>query len=202
MNKISRFFGTSRVVSFPTGSPPVGTCEFATKICLKECHKRCPNFKHEYNTYKAFCEMEVDELVSMLETDVKECSNQVLTWFAESGDCPTKLTTKIATVMRRLSMPQNGFTRNKHLWGIAHYIPKVGLVLTEENEKRAIEYAKFGLVGIPNYDEHRVRILKGDDIWICGGGGVCGCGTVEYDGDESEEDCGLCYKMSRGCYAA
>ena len=206
MNKITRLFGTGRAISFPAGKPPIGTCEFATETCLKECADKLKPFKHEIARYELFCNMTPSELIKVItdEIDNSVCShNKILSWFTESGDCPSDLTDKVLEVMHGLHVPQNGFTRNRRLWKKSHSIPNVHLGFTVEDESAGIELSKQGLVSVPDYKEERVKILKHDQIWLCGGGSVtCGCGTVEDSGFDSEEDCGLCHSMTRGCFAA
>lgn len=201
-NKISRLLGTARAISFPAGRPPEGTCEFATKTCLKECGDREPNSLLEHKAYGLFCKLSCDELVSRLMAEVQTAQNKVLSWFPESGDCPRRLVSKIINVIKGLSVPQNGFTRNKKLWELSQSIPNVRMVLTVESEDVVCRYKEKGLVGIPNYYERRVKIVKADKTWLCGGGHTCGCGNVEDEANVSEEDCGLCWQLSRGCYAA
>ena len=211
MSIISRLSGTGRAISFPAGKPPDGTCEFATETCLAKCGNRVPNFQAEYKAYDLFCRLNCRKLVSRLTAEIETSQNKVLSWFTESGDCPTKLTHKIINVMSILPIPQNGFTRNKELWKLSQLISNVRMVLTEENENIAHSYKEKGMVCVPNYYEQRVKIFKAGKIWLCGAGTVsnpgtpfstCGCGSVETDNSESEEDCGLCFQLSRGCYAA
>ena len=203
--KLSRLFGTGRCISFPAGTPPIGTCEFATKTCLRECAGRLSPFKEERRRYRLFCDMNSSELICNLRAEIMGglySGIGILSWFSESGDCPAFLTSKIIEVMRGLLIPQNGFTRNEQLWKLSQKIPNIRLALTVEDEVAGREYSKGGLVAIPDYNEERVKILRPEDIWLCGGGSVCGCGTVEHEDYETEEDCGMCYKLSRGCFAA
>lgn len=203
MGEISLPFGTARTISFPLGRPPKGTCEFATEQCLRECGNRMPNFKTEQNAYKLFNKLYPDDIVDKLKDEISTASNKVLSWFPESGDCPHLKTGKVLEVMRGLDVPQNGFTRNKELWAISHNISNVHMVLTVEDEGRANLLKEQGFVAVPDYYERRVKILNKDQIWLCGGGSVtCGCGAVEDEDKVTEEDCGTCWKLLRGCYAA
>lgn len=201
VNKISRVGGTARIISFPLGKPPKGTCDFATQECLVECGDRMPNFEPEHEAYRLVCELSCTEIVSILEIEVMSAQNKVLAWFPESGDCPAALTDKVFEIMKGLSIPQNGFTRNKRLWELSHSILNVKMVLTEEDETKVRKYRKKGLVGLPDYYERRVKIFNFETIWMCGGGSIiCGCGSVESEDFISEEDCGVCFKLKRGCH--
>lgn len=202
--KISHHLGRNRAISFPLGPPPKGTCEFATENCIRECSGFHVNFKPEHDTYSKFCKFSICYLVRTIQ---EECKGKLLSWFTESGDCPAAMTDKIWKVMLQLSaigVKQNGFTRNSNLWIRSHKIKDVRLVLTEERKEYIEKYRAIGLVAVPIYQECRVKIYNHNTIWLCGGGGVvCGSGYVEgEDGETTEEDCGICMKLNRGCFAA
>ena len=203
MTPISHILGSNRAISFPLGKPPKGTCDFATKTCLQECGGRLPNFDPEHQAYQSFRELPVEEIVGVLRRETED--KLLLSWFPESGDCPKSLTAKVVSVMAGLvsaGVRQNGFTRNRILWEQSHSFAIVRLVLTEEDAEIAEQAKTEGLVAVPDYYERRVTIYNNNTVWLCGGGSVvCGCGFVEDDGKTSEEDCGICMNLKRGCFA-
>lgn len=198
---ITRMSGKSGLeVAFPSHQGTYGTCDFMTKICKKE----CPSWNTERDKQALlYFEKNISDVIcDKLESELKQTSSTVLSWFIESGDCPVRLTAKIISVIKQLAqrgISQNGFTRNKRFWEAFKNDDLVHICLTVENPKKAKLLINEGLIAFPEYDNHRVRI---NESFACGGGVVitCGCGTVDDEVDEYEEDCSLCEKRKVGCY--
>jgi len=153
----------------------------------------------------------VQEMLSQ----ITETNSSVIGWWIGSGDCPNSMTDKMSDVIHRISdlnIPQNGFTRNKMLWGEVNKYSDVRVALTVEKQAKAgfmdlmsnaPEFNGF-LIAEPQYDITRVLIYRlGDDKKVlCGGGytSPCGGGYVEFQGETTIEDCSLCQRDCIGCY--
>ena len=186
-------------IAFPSHQGEHGTCDFMTATCKKECPSW--NAKRDIASLMFFESNSISTICKTLEGELKEKNFNVLSWFIESGDCPERLTYKIAKVVIKLArkgVPQNGFTRNKDFWRHLNNIQGVNICLTVEDQSESERLMREGSVAVPRYDEHRVVI---DGLFICGGGLItCGCGSVE-QGDEYEEDCSLCQLRKIGCFS-
>jgi hypothetical protein len=110
---------------FPVGKlQDGGTCEFATKTCLKECialkngtPENIIGYKSKEEIYHFFIENEAEIIVKQIIIELIESKCKILNWFA-SGDCPKDLTQKIFEIIKSLNksgIVQNGFTRNIQL---------------------------------------------------------------------------------------
>ncbi len=193
-------------INFPNGSlEQNGTCEFMTEQCRKFCHDEYKSDLFEFNTYAFFKKFTTTEIYQ----ELQKCKIEApLVWFAESGDCPTLIETKILEVMKFLSnigILQNGFTRNKSFWSQANEIKEVRIFLTVEDMNAVQELNKLGPVAYPLYGTEQVRLYIKNAIWLCGGGsltGICGQGEVEIGDDmKHPESCINCCEVKIGCYA-
>jgi len=131
--KIIRPFTGTGAVFFPVGKPPMGTCEFATSECLKECYTNetskdngIENFDEEIRIsesdkeyiYDAFINWDIEELIKEILFEMDGLQTNILHWFG-SGDCQTKDIERISCIITRLKnvgVTQMGFTRNRTLW--------------------------------------------------------------------------------------
>jgi hypothetical protein len=198
---IARQLGrTGLEIAFPSHQGESGTCDFMTETCSKE----CPAFptKKEVEVLSYFENNTITDICLELEKELIETKSTIISWFTECGDCPKRLTNKIACIIKQLSLkgiPQNGFTRNKEFWRSLNRLPNIYICLTEEKSSKAKMLMKEGLVAVPNYKTRRVNI---NEAVMCGGGGItCGEASIkEEDGDEYEEDCSLCAKRQVGCF--
>jgi len=191
-------------ISFPAGLPKDGgTCEFATTICLKECPQE--RNKLLLATLKFFEIHNPEYIVKIIKEQVAELECKVLYWFW-SGDCPTRLTTKINQIQKYLGdagIIQMGFTRNIELWELSQQIPNMRFVLTVESEEAAESFAERGkVVGVPDYKKETVRIyLEGTCYAICGDGWIgCGSWWIETAANVFQAYCAQCYENLRGCF--
>lgn len=206
-SEISHSLGSHRVISFPKGSPPDGSCEFMTEKCQQECANWGVNFPFEHTAFKMFKNLSADLLADMLRKEMSNSRLKVLSWFTESGDCLLKLLPKTIVVMKSISgsgIIQNGFTRNPDLWKQANEIKNVRFALTDEEyaPDRGIKHKETGIIAVPNYKEERIKLYVEDTVWLCGFAvGTCGMGRVLADNYTTEEDCGVCYSLKRGCFA-
>lgn len=196
--------GDVQSIWFPPGSE--FSCEFSTTKCAKECDL-VPNIQEHY-TIKAFEDKNSDVLIDEIRKEISKERYQHLYWFS-AGDCPQRLTKKVARVMKGLSkhLNQNGFTRNKELWESAIDLENTRLVYSTDSEEIAKKLSKRGLTGFPKYGTSEVRIYIDEAVrWSCGGGtmGGCGYGISYEEGYQFQEvfpeECPQCEANNRGCF--
>lgn len=144
--KILYPFNGIAAVCFPVGLPKDGgTCEFATKKCLKYCEAMRPipikkdmdkittalgvldhvsnsnyeDYNFRYNAYKFITENKVDVVVERFKKEMEEMGKKILYWF-KTGDCMKKHHARIYTIIKKIHCTTNyiqcGTTRNKSLW--------------------------------------------------------------------------------------
>ncbi len=199
-------------VSFPAYDGPWGTCDFMTKECRKNCILKSNSMERE--AVQFFEEHDARTVARELCAQLEEMGADTLCWFIGSGDCPRRLTAKVAEIVSLISetaFNQNGFTRNKSFWTLCYPLRrKVRLALTVE--KSAL--SKFlltserhvgGLIAVPNYNNQTVSIRKigkhamAPRLVGCGGGWVDDFKMKS--SSVTVEDCSLCALAKRGCYA-
>lgn len=189
--------GTVPSIFFPAGLPKHGgSCHFTTKTCLGKCWATDPNTL-EKAILKEFRTVPADELANRIHMELLDIGTLFLQWFAY-GDCPPKLTEKIAWIIEYLkakNVTQLGFTRNKKLWKkVRGLIP---MALTVENEQEAKDLSSSYYQGVtdrkyynnyltawPDYNNSETHLYWGIEMVKVGdemvekviGGGNCGGG--------------------------
>lgn len=198
-------------VSFPSHQGKFGTCDFMTPKCAKAC--MVVTNPVEKAAHQFFVDNEPLIIVSQILAEMEWMNADMMSWFIESGDCPTNLNDKIVEVVGYLSshkVPQNGFTRNKYFWEKANEADDCRICLTVENKEEAIKLSYTNPTAHPNYNKLSVSIYNAGKTMMCGGGWVspgepstrtiCGSGWVDIQGQIQEEDCSLCCKTNFGCF--
>ena len=205
--------GKVPAIFFPPGEvAKKGTCQFASKKCLKE----CPSQKSTILTkvYKEFKAKKPIILAGgIIETMDTLHYGEVLQWFS-SGDCESEMEEKILKVIKFISMAgiiQCGFTRNVSFWKKTKKIPNVNLVITVESMRIAKERFLDTIVAIPNYKTGVVNlhyIIKGDPVRVRRSGGCGGSWWEESPNARptttrpliTEPDCTMCASQKKGCF--
>ena len=208
--KLLRPFTGTGCVFFPIGLPPKGTCEFATKECLKECYATQKKFPHydielaipeeeKCTIYKYITERPIEWIIEKMVKELNGLQTSILHWFG-SGDCLTKDVPRVSEIIEALlssNITQMGFTRNVKLWR-RH---KDVFALTIEN-KRNLPEKSSGMFSIPDYREGAINIYSSDrDTMVadCGGYG----NNVGNKRDKSLEhymNCRACKSLHTGCF--
>lgn len=207
--KILRPFNGTGAVLFPIGKPPTGTCQYATKDCLKKCYAR--NDK-EYDEelaitkdelkfiYYTFITSHTDDIVKKIVEELDGLQTPILHWFG-TGDCLAKDIDKIQKIMWGLpdEVMQIGFTRNIKLWKGN----KKRIALTVETLEDIGD--KEGLFAIPDYTKLTTNlhyVLKNHRVEHYGG-----CGGCYYEDIKGEQktfshfiNCKTCLKKKVGCF--
>lgn len=197
--------GTTGAIYFPVGDlKKGGTCQFASKKCIKECGLESNELID--NVYKFFLKEDIGVICEQILIDLFYFPRKLLTWFP-SGDCPTKLKNKILKVMiclKEQGVVQNGFTRNRVLW-LDAVEKRINLILTVNTKKEALNEKEKGLVAVPIFACWKADIYG----WVSESREVkcaCGGGWTTVYGDEirdkvSVEDCGICYDKKIRCWS-
>lgn len=198
---ITIIMGRGSELSFPAGMvKDGGSCEFATATCLRFCKLQKTSI--EKNAIKVLQKCQTEDIVRKIKKELIKDRSKLLHWFG-SGDCPTALTDKVFSIIKRLDrdgVPQNGFTRNQQLWQLMSKT-KIPFALSVDNKKVALKMQHIGLVSNPNYDQWSVDLMyKNQQTYLCGGGGGCGEGNLEVSGEIYPEDCQECWENRRGCF--
>ncbi len=206
--KILRPFTGTGAVFFPIGKPPVGTCEFATKGCMKYCYQMAPqhpNFDEEILIpeeekkiiYEKIMNLSLDNLYKKIKEELDGLQTPILHWFG-SGDClldDTDRVGKIVDYIRKDSeIIQMGFTRNKKLWGRHKDI--FALTIEKKEDVGQLE----GMFAIPNYKEE-TSVMYSPFYQVRGG--YCGPITCDDLSDETLNhyiNCKTCMRLKTGCF--
>lgn len=223
-NKLLYSFSGVAGIFFPVGKlKNGGTCEFSTEICLDECaaFKNATKdniipYEIKLRIYNEISKNPIGEIISQILTELDDLKTNILYWFA-SGDCPKKLTKKLAMLIIKLSKEhviiQQGFTRNKELWRRVRKEEDVRLCLTVENGKiKNEDKAEGALFAIPDYSTGGVKIL-GYNYYISNPRFEYQCpGLYQkpyknpiHTGYESKKlklgnSCKICYEKKIGCH--
>lgn len=218
MKRLLYPFSGCSAVFFPVGLPKDGgTCEFATKQCLKECAafknatktNKIPYDRKEqiYEDITRFPIFDVCRQISLQLSVTKK----ILYWFA-SGDCRKQHTKRIARIIRYMSDDvhiQIGFTRNIELWKKVKDLPYVTFVLTVKSKK---DITKGGLFAIPNFDTGQVTIIRNEWVvkkpkWEYSCPSIYGSASrnrnTTYWHKETilqEANCQMCFDEKKGCF--
>lgn len=207
MKLLRPFTGTGAVL-FPVGVPPNGTCEFATRTCLKCCYAEDPNdmnFDEElripesekWKIYECFVQMPVDLICAKILKDLDGLQTPILHWFG-SGDCQTKDIDKISSIIKSIGeqIVQMGFTRNIELWQRHKEI----FALTIDSKDDTLD--KYGMYAVPDY-EAQTSIMYVPSYQVKGG--YCGP-VICRDRDREQKDldhyinCQTCLRLTTGCF--
>lgn len=143
------------VIFFPKGKVKNGgTCEFATKSCLKYCREETNDFM--LRAYDFIIKEDIGEVIGRLVKELKALNATLLYWF-ESGDCEKKHTKRITSIMKGLAsfgFMQHGHTRNEKLWKAVKDTKNIWLALTiEVNDVKKLP-KDLGLYAVPVYKEN------------------------------------------------
>lgn len=208
-------------IFFPAGKPPKGSCEFATKICLERCPSDVTPNALEQWIYEQFKTIPADELVRRIHMELLDRNKLFLQWFPW-GDCPKKMTEKVAWIMKQLKeerVVQCGFTRNEALWEKVRF--KICMGLTVEDKEKVLGYCERSeaLIGWPDYETGKVHLYRSFEKVKVGtvkkqGAYLGSCGGTWHEDYKYEEailekqpnhifeaSCDLCAKHKRGCFA-
>jgi len=206
MNILRAYTGTGAIF-FPIGKPPKGTCENATKDCLKHCYQlnpKHPDYDEEILIsqsdkqliYKFIIESDIEIIFDVLRKELTGLQTPILHWFG-SGDCLKKDLDKISLIIERVkkdeSIIQMGFTRNVILWNRFKDI----FALTIEKQEQAKE---SGIYSIPDY-ENEQSVMFSPFYQIRGG--LCGpdsCDDLIDSNLNHYVNCRTCLRLKTGCY--
>ncbi len=209
--KILRPIGGAAGIFFPVGLPNNGgTCQYATKTCLRECYAISDkDYDEELNVlevdkrviYEYFMNEHIFTICAEIVREMKELQTHILHWFA-SGDCLDTDIERIVKIARYLfyeHIKQNGFTRNIHLWNKFMCIP-VRIVLTLENKEDIKLHAlPIGVYAIPDYKNTYTDIYT-----VSGSSGSCGLRKFVLNKQKrisSTPNCKYCDRKKVGCFA-
>ena len=206
--KLLRPFTGTGCVFFPIGLPPKGTCEFATKKCLKECYATQKKFPHydielaipeeeKCTIYEYITERPIKWIIEKMVKELNGLQTSILHWFG-SGDCLTKDVPRVSEIIEALSsnITQMGFTRNVKLWR-RH---KDVFALTIENKRDLPKTNGGEIFSVPDYrKEATTMYCPVRDLEVT----ACGPLTCEDKRDKSREhyiNCCACKNLRMGCF--
>lgn len=206
--KLLRPFTGTAAVFFPVGVPPVGTCEFASAICLKYCYAEDPNDRNfdeelripeseKWEIYEYFTQMSVDLVKAKILKDLDGLQTPILHWFG-SGDCPMRDIDKISSIIKSVGKKasQMGFTRNVELW-LRH---KEVFALTIDSKEDVLD--GYSMYSVPDY-KNQTSVMYVPSYQVRGG--YCGpitCRDIYRDKKELEHyiNCRTCLRLRTGCF--
>ncbi len=206
MNILRPFTGTGAIF-FPVGLPEEGgTCEMATKTCLKYCYAKNPQFpqfdeellipqSEKKLIYWFITHAEIDEIIDVLRRELDGLQTNILHWFG-TGDCMDRDTERIFRIIDAmpLSIVQMGFTRNRTLW--MKYKDIFALTIKNKQEAEGLH----GMFSIPDY-KHEISVMYSPDYEV--NGGLCGPITCRDRLGRSPEhyiNCKTCLRLTTGCF--
>jgi len=193
-------------IFFPVGEiDKGGTCEFATKKCLKMCvalknatDENIVGYETKLKVFEFITKMPLFLICNQIIEDLSQISSKLLYWFA-SGDCMGKHVKNISAIMEHLSLEgviQCGFTRNKKLWKRTQKIQNVNIALTiEKLEDVSKTGFTSGLISIPDYKTGKINLYM-NNIFR----GSCGGYNTKLVEIVYKNDCKECYEMKKGCF--
>jgi len=189
-----------------------GSCEFATNKCLKKCCAHKPGdgqkikFEKKEKIFQFFIENPIDQIFDQIVLELRNSNCEIFSWFA-SGDCPSKLTTKLFEIIQKLDevkIIQSGFTRNKKLWKLCKKLSSNCKVLLTIEDPNDID--EDGLYAFPNYKigAFDIYCVKNQQQYITSG---CGGGyyqdhmkKIKKEDSHLEMNCKKCYENRTGCF--
>ena len=206
--KILRPIGGTAGIFFPIGKVEKnGTCENATKECLKYC---CANWGIDHNEeyrvldkekqliYKEFINKPIFDLCSKILKEMKELRCDILNWFT-SGDCMDKDIERISTIMKLLkensSIYQNGFTKNGELFGKIYNLNRVHIVHTVKSRSE-IGMGCAKIFAVCDYNHGTTKLYTQQQIDI----GSCGSVEFKIKNLKFVNDCRTCLRLQKGCF--
>lgn len=204
--KILRPFTGAGAVMFPIGKPPEGTCQFATKKCLRFCYVEedadydeemvIPDADKKW-IYEQFMTQPIEWMRDEIDRELDGLQTPILHWFG-SGDCLTKDMKRISEIIDvAATIPgivQMGFTRNVKLWKKYKNI----FALTIENKNRANN--REGMFSIPDYPK-QVSVMYATKYRVRGGQcGSVSCSDLKGEIIEHAINCKTCLRLKAGCF--
>jgi len=209
--KLVYMFNNVPGIYFPPGETKFGgTCEFASKKCIKV----CAAFKNATDTNKigwdkkcaVFSDItkgEPHNIILRISNEVKNMKSELLYWFA-SGDCPSEFTDEIAYIIEGLSFiipAQNGFTRNQELWEKVNKFDNVKIALTLEKpyKSKLQQMSSLGTIAVPNYNTGIINLYTCNRSYTSCGANLVYIKTLDKI-EERDADCNICYKEKIGCF--
>ena len=190
-------------VYFPIGTlKSGGTCEFATKKCMKYCPSGQKVNEHEKYALSFFKKNSIGDVSKKIINDFGYLANRpynakMIQWFVW-GDCPSSLTEKVAGVIlktRDAGIPQYGFTRNRSLWGMIPNEDRLHIGLTVDNLKEAVKLSTDKMTAHPDFEHGYAEMIFNGKIRSRCNGWWC---ITELETRES--DCSRCMSHGEGCY--
>jgi len=191
-------------VYFPAGID--GTCENATKKCLKhctalECEKSGKDTINTKDILYSFMTEPIYKLTEQIELELKELKTNIIFWFA-SGDCPEYFESKFYEIIKDSNWVNLIFTRNEHLWRKLTYLKsnKIIIIYSLDDIDELKKLSNSGRIAIPDYKTGNMRLYYLDYSRDCSGS--------KYDMKErniknmeiNEDECQNCYKKDIGCF--
>ena len=148
----------------------------------------------KWDIYRYIIKTDVTEICDKIVRNLDGLQTNILHWFG-SGDCETKLISKIALIIDHIpvNVIQMGFTKNPKLWRRYPHIFALSVEKIEDIK------SKTGLFSISNYKEG-VSVMYSPTHKIKGG--VCGdtCRDATDTTLEHHVNCKLCCKLKLGCF--
>jgi hypothetical protein len=207
--KILRPIGGTAGIFFPIGElNKNGTCENATKECLKFC---CAKWGIDHNEeyrisdqdkhkiYSEFINKPIFELCVKILKEMKELRVDILHWFA-SGDCMDKDIERLTKIMSLLnhntSIYQNGFTKNGNIFSEVDDLERVCIVHTVQSKSDINETNTDRIFAVCNYDHGDTRLYTSDRIYS----GSCGASEYKLRSLSFVNDCRTCLRLKKGCF--
>lgn len=208
--KILRPFTGTGAVFFPVGTPPKGTCQFATKACLASCYAVDAgdmNFDEEVRIsdcdkqeiYNWIMNSSIGVIRDRFLFELDGLQTDILHWFG-SGDCQIKDQSHIQDIINSLlddSVIQMGFTRNISLWRANIEIFALAVESIEDVHSMSEPGALFS---IPQYNKQTSIMVtsKGETR-----GGLCGpliCSDRWMECLDHYINCQTCRRLNTGCF--
>lgn len=205
--KILRPIGGTAGIFFPIGKKN-GTCENATKECLKFC---CAKWGIDHNEeyripekdkeiiYKTFINKPIFDLCSQILKEMKELQVNILHWFA-SGDCMDKDIERLTSIMSLLGQHsdiyQNGFSKNTKLFEQTDYLSKVYIVHTVESKEDIDESNTDRIYAVCNYNHGDTKLYTSSQVYS----GSCGACEYKLRSLKFVNDCRTCLRLKKGCF--
>lgn len=206
--KILRPIGGTAGVFFPIGKTEKnGTCENATKECLKFC---CANWAIDHNEeyrisekdkqsiYKEFITKPIFDLCSKILREMKELRCDILNWFI-SGDCMNKDIERLVNIMSLLNynsnIYQNGFTKNGNLFSEIGDLQRVHIVHTIPDKSYIIE-GNNRIYAICDYNHGKTKLYTSKCVYA----GYCGSSEYKIKNLSFVNDCRTCLRLKKGCF--
>ena len=206
--KILRPIGGTAGIFFPIGNVNKGgTCENATRECLKFC---CAKWDIDHNEeyrisigdkkaiYKEFINKPIFDLCSKILREMKELQTNILHWFA-SGDCMDKDVERIENIITLLnhhsSIYQNGFTKNGNLISATTFTDRVRIIYTVPT-KTDIHEGSNRIYAVCKYDHGDTILYTSETI----NAGHCGSAEYRLKRLKFVNDCRTCLRLKKGCF--